>query len=131
MDNYFKIICLVITGVILCTILSKKSSDYSLVIIIVLCCGICAVVLASLKPILDFINEMDVLLGANAKWFPLLLKAAGLSFVGEITGAICTEAGHASLAKLLQVLTVIAIVWVSLPLIQNLLDLIQSILEML
>lgn len=131
MDTYFKTVCIVVAGIILCAILSRKANDYSLVIIIMLCIAICTVAITFLKPILDFIEEMDGLAGENAKWFPLLLKSAGLSFIGEITGTICAEAGHASLSKMLQVLTVICITWVSLPLIQNLLELIQSILEML
>ena len=131
METYLKTVCIVIVGIFLCIILSRKANDYSLVLVIILCCAICTVAFAFLKPILDFVKEIGELIGANGKWLPLLLKSAGLSLIGEITVAICTESGHASLAKVLQMLTTISIMWVSLPLIQSLLDLIQSILEML
>jgi hypothetical protein len=41
---------------------------------------------------------------------------------------ICTDAGNTALAKTVQILTTAMILWLSIPLFESLLDLVQAIL---
>jgi hypothetical protein len=49
--------------------------------------------------------------------------------VAEIAGLICTDAGNAALAKTIQILATAVILWLTLPLMQALLDLVRKIME--
>jgi hypothetical protein len=48
--------------------------------------------------------------------------------IGELAGLICSDAGNAALAKSIQILTTAVILWLSIPLFESLLDLVQAIL---
>ena len=131
MDVYLKSVVIAIIGVLLCLVLSKSAKDYSVVIAILICSALCAVVVGFLKPILQLLEQLSQLVDNNSKWLEILLKTAGLSMIGETVSLICSDAGLASVGKVLQLLTTVVILWVSLPLVQNLMDLIGSVLEML
>lgn len=131
MDTYLKTIAVAAVGILLCLILSKNAKDYSFVISIVICSTLLGVAVGFLKPIFSLMEEIWDMSGNNGQWLAILLKVAGLSLIGETVSTISSDAGHGSAAKVLQFLTTVVIMWVCIPLIQSLLDLIQSILEML
>ena len=58
----------------------------------------------------------------------ILLKAVGIGLVTEVTCLICTDAGNAALGKTLQFLSCAVILWLSIPLLNELLELIDNIL---
>ena len=131
MNIYLKSIGIAIVGVLLCLILSKNAKDYGIVIVLLLCCALCGAALGFMEPILELIGDLAHIIDNSSSWIKILMKTVGLSLIGEIASLICVDAGHAAVGKALQLLTTVAILWVSLPLIQHLMDLIGSILEML
>ena len=48
--------------------------------------------------------------------------------MGEIAGLVCSDAGQASLAKAVSLLTAAVILWISLPLYSQILTLIEELL---
>ena len=131
MEIYWKALSAVIIGIILCLILSKNAKDHSTMIVILLCGLLCSAAVAFITPVLALLDKLSTVSGTGVAWLEILLKSVGLSFVGETVVALCVETGHSAIAKSLQFLTTVVIVWVSLPLVEYFLDLIQSILEML
>jgi stage III sporulation protein AD len=131
MDNYLRTVCITLIGILLCLILSNRAKDYSILLGIILCSTICTLAAAYLKPVLELVAELGEISTQITPWLKVLMKAVGLSFIGETAGAICADAGQAAVGKVLQILTTVVILWVSLPLIQSLMDLILNILEML
>lgn len=131
MDTYWKTVCLAVIGVVLCLIMAKNAKDHTTVVVIMLCCGICSVAVGFLSSILQLLNTLAQISGTGSVWMEILLKSVGLSIIGDTVSNICSDAGQASVGKTLQLLTTVVIMWISLPLIRHLLELIQSILEML
>ena len=131
MNIYLRAIGIAIVGVLLCLILSKNAKDYGIVIVLILCCVISGVALSFIEPILELLDDLAQLSNGSSAWMSILLKTIGVSVIGEITSLICADSGHAAVGKILQFLTTVTILWLSLPLVRELLDLIASILEML
>ena len=131
MDIFFKIIGFAMIGVLLALILSKGSKDYSLIMAIVICSSIVMGLAVFVRPVLNLIDKLNHIVGAHGKWLATLLKAVGISIVGEICASICSDSGQGTVAKMLQHATAITILWISIPLIEALLDTIQSILEII
>lgn len=131
MDTYLKVIGIAVIGILLCLILSKNAKDFPIVLVIILCCVLCGAALGFIEPIILLLEDLEKLAGTGFPWLAILLKATGLTFIGEIVSAVCSDAGHAAVGKTVQTLTTVVILWMSLPLIQKLMDLIQSVLEML
>ena len=60
--------------------------------------------------------------------FDILLKSVAVSVICEIASLICTESGYASLGKVLQNAGIALILYLSLPLFSELLDLVSELL---
>ena len=59
-----------------------------------------------------------------------VLKAVGIGLVGEIAALVCGDAGNAALSKAVQIATASAVLWLSVPLMEELLVLIREVLEL-
>ena len=131
MDIYLKMVGITAVGILLCLILSKNAKDYSFLITIVLCCGLCLASVEFLAPIFQFLTDLEGWVGKTAPLLEILVKAVGLSLIGELMANICVDAGHAAVGKTVQLSTTIALIYIAIPLIQSLFELIESVLELL
>lgn len=128
MDVYFKTVAGITIAVILSLTLSKKSPEISLVLSIAACTMVMCVAAYFLSPVMDFIYQLQSLGQLDSDIFRILIKAVGIGLLGEICGLICSDSGNTALGKALQILTVAAMLWLSLPLMNSLLQILQGIL---
>lgn len=115
-------------AVILWLILGRQGKDFALVLSLLVCCMILAVVGLYLEPVLDLVQRLEQLGDLQPEWISVMLKALGIGLVVELASLICTDAGNASLGKAIQFLGTSVILWLSIPLINGLLDLITQVL---
>ena len=128
MDIYIRTVAGVIISVVLLLALGQKGRELGTILILAACVMTAAVAIAFLKPVLSFFNRLQTLIGVDRNLMPILLKATGASLIGEITAMICTDCGQASLGKVIQILTTSVILWISLPLFTQILNLVEEIL---
>ena len=57
-----------------------------------------------------------------------LLKVTGIGMVTEIAALVCKDAGNESMGKSMQLLGTATILWLSMPLLTALIELLQKIL---
>ena len=128
MELFFKVIAAAVAAALICLILGSRSKDYSLLLSIFACCLILMAAASFLKPVLSFFRKLQELGSLDSRILSLLGKAVGISVIGELSSVICTEAGNSSLGKLIQFITGLVILWLSLPVFTRLMELIQKIL---
>ena len=128
MDIYLKTIAGVIISVILFLAVGQKSKELGTLLILAACIITATVAVGFLKPVLSLLGKLQSLIGVDSNLFSVLLKATGTGLIGEIAALICTDSGQASLGKVVQILTSCAILWISLPLFTQILDLVEEIL---
>ena len=128
MDQFIRISAGVLVSVLLTVMLNKQGKDMALLLTAAVCCMVIAVVVTYLEPVLDFINELQSVGKLNSDMVRILLKAVGISLVAEIAALICADCGNAALGKAVQILAIAAVLWLSLPLLQGLMDMIQKML---
>lgn len=131
MDTYFKIIGIAMIGALLSIVLSKNAKDYTLLLTATVCIVIAIGIGAFINPVITMYDRFRDLIGQPGEWLQTLLKATGLACIGEISASVCNDVGQGGVAKILQYATSAAILWVSIPMIDALLDLVCTILEML
>lgn len=129
MDIYMKTIGAALIALILCLTLSRTGKHYSMLLGILACCMVLAVAMAYLEPVVSFLDRLKDLISLDFALLEILMKTVGIGIVGEVAAMICTDSGNGALGKTLQLLTTILILWLSLPLLQTLIDLIGQILE--
>ena len=129
MERYFQVVAAVLITVVLGIALSKHSKDMTLVLSILVCCMVLSVTVVYMEPILDLLQELKTLGRLDPEMMEILMKAVGIGLVAEIAGLICADAGNAALGKALQLLAAIVVLWLSIPLMRALLELVEKIME--
>lgn len=59
--------------------------------------------------------------------FAILLKAGGIAWIGTVASTICENTGQASAARAIDLLSVLEILYISMPILRELLDKISII----
>ncbi len=128
MELYWKGIGAVLVTVVLGLALSKNGKETGLLLTLAVCCMVACGAMAYLKPVIDFIGQLQDLGQLDQELLGILLKTVGIGLIGEISSLLCADSGNAALGKTLQLLTASVVLWLSLPLMSQLLELIQEIL---
>ena len=127
MDLYLKAAAAVLIVLVLGQAISQK--DLSLVLSMLAAVMIAALMLHYLEPVLEFLKELRQIGEMQGNMLEILLKILGIGIITEITQMICKDSGNASLGQAMQLLGTTVILWLSLPVFNTLLNIIQKILE--
>lgn len=114
---------------ILGIILQRQGKEYALVLVVAVCAMGACFALSYIKPVIVFLEELQQLANINSEIFEILLKAVGIGLIGELAGSICADTGNGSLGKMLQLLSTVVILWLSLPIFNQVMDLIVEVLK--
>ena len=128
MSSFLQVTGAVLISGVLGLTLSKYGKDFSVVLILLVSAMVLAVMTAYLEPIIDFVEELLRLGEIKNDLLKPVLKATGIGIIAEIAGLICADSGNSALGKCIQILAVSVILWISLPLMRSLLELMQRML---
>lgn len=129
MDTLLKAIAGVLIALVLCQILNLKDKNFSVLLVIAVCCIVVTAAGSYIEQIVDFIHTIEGIGDLNAEFLQIILKATGVCLLSEVAMLICTDAGNAALGKVLQVISSVLILWICIPVFSELLTLVQEILE--
>ena len=129
MDTFIKTTAGILITLLLCLILSKQGKEFSLLLTVAACSMVAIIIVTFLKPVINFIKELEELGQLDNGMVKIILKSVGIGLLTEITGLICVDIGNASLGKVSQILASVVILWMSIPLFENLIELIKEILQ--
>ncbi len=128
MEWFLQAVAVVLVAVVMWIVLSKQNKEYALVLSIGVCCLVLLIMFRFLEPVLELLNQLQDMGNLQSEWLSVMLKAVGIGLVVEIGMLICTDAGNAALGKTLQILGSIAVLWLSIPLMNSLIKLLEQIL---
>lgn len=128
MEGFIQVSAGVLLTVLLTVALNKQGKDMAMLLTAAACCMVIAVVVTYLEPVLDFVSDLQVIGKLDSEMVRILLKTVGVSLVAEIAALICADCGNSALGKAIQILAVAAVLWLSLPLLRGLMDMIQKML---
>ena len=95
---------------------------------IAVCCVVTISALSYLQPVLSFFTRLQTLGNLNTQLMETLVKSVAVSLLAEITAVICKDVGNAALGKTLQILASAVILWLSLPVFEEFLTLVETVL---
>lgn len=128
MAEYIKWAAVVLIGLILSLVIGRQSRDMSLLLTLAVCVLVSIAALTFLEPVLDLLRELRRLGNLSGEAISILLKAAGIGLLSELASLICADAGEGAMGRALQILSNAAILWLSLPLFQQILTMIEGVL---
>lgn len=128
MGTFITVLAAVLLAVVLGLVLSKQSKDMSLLLTMATCAMVMIAAAVYLQPVLDFVRRLQSVGNLDSDILQIMLKSVGIALVGEIAGMICNDSGFAAMGKAIRILSTAAILWLSLPLMESLLELLQKIM---
>lgn len=100
---------------IISSFIRKERAELSVVIGIVAGMIIFYYVLTQVSVVIHFITEMLDMVAIEETYYLQLLKMMGVAYVAEFASSICKDAGHQSIAGVVELFAKISIVALSIP----------------
>ena len=126
MGLYWKAAAAVLTAVLLGLMLGRQ--DMLALLTLAGCALVGLAAMSFLEPVVDFLRELGQLGAIRGEFVKIMLKALGVGMVTELAAMLCRDGGNAALGQALQMLGSAAILWLSIPLFEALMELLQKIL---
>jgi len=128
MNVFWKTAAGILTAVILWINLNKSNKDVSVLMTMAVCAMAIIAATAFLQPVISFVKKLQGIGKLDEDLVSVVLKAVGVGIVTEIAVLICKDAGNESMGKTLQFVSAAAILWMSIPVFEKLLALLDGIL---
>lgn len=129
MERFYQTTACVLVAVILILTLRKQGNEIAFVLSVLLCCMVGFLAAGFLEPVVRFMQRLQKIGALNQELLNILLKIVGICFTAEIAGLICEDSGNGALGKALQFLASAVILYLSLPLLSKLLDIVEGMLD--
>ncbi len=128
MSVYFQTVAGVLLTIILALVVGRQNKDVSLLLVLAVCAMVLVLAGQYLEPVINFLNSLQSLISLDGEWISVMLKAVGIGLTAQIASLLCADSGNGALARAVEILAVGAILWLSLPLMTALMELIQKVL---
>lgn len=128
MDKFYAATAGILLTVVLVLAIRKQNGEMAMLLGLCGCCMGLLVAAGFLTPILSFVRRLQQTASLDGDMLQILLKITGVAFTAEIACTVCTDAGNAALGKSLQMLSAVVILYLSLPMMEALLELVERIL---
>lgn len=128
MDIYLQATAAVLLAVILILSLGDRNRELALVLTLAACSMTAIVAVRFLNPVWEFLEQLQAIGQLNNEYLTALLKIIGIGFLSEIAALVCADAGNGALGKTLQMLSTCVILWLSIPVLRSLLEMVQEVL---
>lgn len=128
MNIFLKAVAGVLTAVILWLSVNRDNKGSSALLTIAVCAMVITVAVTFLQPIIDFIHKIQSLGDLDEDLLSVVLKAVGIGLLTEISIMICKDAGNETMGKSLQILSSAVVIWMSIPVFERIISLLDHIL---
>lgn len=128
MSTFLKIAAGLLTALIMWISLNRQGKDMSALLSIAACAMVVAAAMGFLEPVISFLKRIQNIGMLDSDLFSVILKVVGIGLLTEITVLICKDAGNEAMGKTLQILSTVTALWLSIPVLEKLLTLLDKIL---
>ena len=128
MEQLWKALCLVLLAVVLCVLLRQYHGVTALLLSMAAGVAVLSLSVRFFEPILEVARELRRLSGLSDAVTAPLMKIAGMAILTQCAGGICDDAGEKALARTVQVAGSACAVYLSLPLLRAVLQLLRELL---
>ncbi|MBR5022170.1 MAG: hypothetical protein IKY18_03085 [Oscillospiraceae bacterium] len=128
MNVFWKTVAGILTAIILWINLNKSNKDSSVLMTLAVCAMAIMAAASFLQPVVSFIKKIQGIGKLDEGLVSVVLKVVGVGIVSEIASLICKDAGNESMGKTLQFIAAATVLWISIPVFEKLLALLEKIL---
>ena len=131
MEKFVQAVGLILLTVILALSLRKNNPEFAILLSLAACCITALAMLGALQEVLAFLQRLQQIGQLDVEMVSILFKVVGIALITEIASSICTDCGNVGMGKMLQLLSGVVILGLSIPMLTKLMDLVETILRKL
>lgn len=128
MDKFYAATAAILLTVVLVLVLRKQNGEVAMLVGLCGCCLVLVLMVGFLAPVVQFLRKLQQVADLDSDMLRTLWKVTGVALIAEIAASICADAGNAALGKSLQMLSSVVILYLSIPMLEALLALVERIL---
>ena len=128
MEKFYSATALIVLTAVLVLVLRKQNGEIALLLGLCGCCIVMMVMVGFLSPVIQFLLKLQQIANLDHQMLRILRKITAVALTAEIAATVCADAGNAALAKVMQLLSIAVILYLSLPMLEALLTLVERIL---
>lgn len=129
MDHFLQVVAAVLLAVILVLCLKQSQTGIGQLLSLLVCGMVIISAAAYIKPVIEFVNSVQRMSMVDSGMLNILFKVVGVSVTAEIAELICSDSGNSAMGKTVQFMASAVVVWLSIPLMSSLLELIEGVLS--
>lgn len=129
MKELLPVVAIAVFAAICGTLIKKSNREVALLFSLAAAVLICLYAITAADALIATVSDIVESSGMTDV-FSVLLKALGIVIVGRIASSVCKDAGENTLATGVELAMKVAVLLVSLPLLQSLLNIIQETLTL-
>lgn len=126
MEIFLKAAAIALVTVVLTALLKKQSKELALLLTLAACMLIGVFLVQLAEPLVDFLSKLRNLAGLDKSLMTPLLKTIGIGLLTQISANVCNDAGESAIAKLIEICGGVLALYVGLPLLEAVLDLMEQ-----
>ncbi|MBQ6431625.1 MAG: stage III sporulation protein AD [Oscillospiraceae bacterium] len=115
-----------IVTVLLSAMLRKSSRELGILLTLAACVLIGLLLIQLAEPVVEFLAKLRNIAGLDKTLTEPILKTIGIGLITQIGATVCADAGENAIAKMIEVCGGILALYVSLPLLEAVLSLIDT-----
>lgn len=128
MEQFLQSAALVLIAVILGLMLGGHNKVFVPLLSLTVCCLVIVGLTRYLEPVMDLLEKMQDLAGVSGQMLSVMLKGVGISLIAQLAELICGDAGQSAMGRAIGLMANGVILWISIPLVEELLELLQEVL---
>ena len=113
--HIFKIGIIGVVAATLATLIKKERQELAMVIGIATAMIIFFYVLSQIAVVIEFLSQLLEMVAIEEAYYYQLLKMLGVAYIAEFASSICKDAGHQSIAGMIELFAKLSIVALSIP----------------
>jgi stage III sporulation protein AD len=126
MEVFFRVCAIGILTALLTLVLKRSNSVLATVLAVVCSVAIGLVAIGVLKPVVEFLQELQTAANLSENLMKPLLKTVAIGILTQITSAICQDAGETAIGKMVELCGGILALYLALPLLTAVLSLLNQ-----
>jgi stage III sporulation protein AD len=127
-DSCFEVISFCMAGAVMAVLLKQYCKEQSMFISLGVCALVAVGFFAMITPVISKITDIFESAGLSENYPELIFKSAAICFITEIACGICRDCGESAIASAAELWGRGAIIVISLPVLEALLEIVTSFL---
>lgn len=128
MEMFWKAIAVALLTMVIAIVVEKQNKEAAMVAVMAACSILAIITSGYLQEIVSFLQELATIGNLQNDHLGVLVKCVGVGIAAEVCAMICADSGYGSLGKSIQLMGPCVILWLSIPVMRSLLEIINSML---